>query len=131
MTIDTPIKVESWSEYVRKHPSFIGCLIDKYNTKAWFKNGEIHREDGPAVESDGSKWWYLNGERHRENGPAIEHDDGDKSWYLNGVLHRTDGPAVELSNGYKEWYLNDEELSEQEHRKRVRHIKLKLLDSIQ
>jgi hypothetical protein len=54
---------------------------DKY----WYLNGELHREDGPAVEwADGSKHWYLNSKRHREDGPAIEYANGDKSWYLNG-----------------------------------------------
>jgi len=132
MTIDTPIKVESWYEYIWKHPKFTGCLIDKNNDIAWFKNGKIHRTDGPAFELiNGSKEWWLNGKHHRTDGPAIERADGSNSWWLNGVLHRTDGPAIECANGDKEWWLNDEELSEQEHRKRVRHIKLKLLDSIQ
>ena len=36
------------------------------------------------VYTDGSKYWYLNGEIHREDGPAIEWDDGSKCWYLNG-----------------------------------------------
>jgi hypothetical protein len=52
----------------------------------WYNlNGELHREDGPAIEfADGDKYWYINGERHREDGPAIEYADGDKSWYING-----------------------------------------------
>ena len=29
----------------------------------WHQNGNLHREDGPAVElADGGKYWYLNGE---------------------------------------------------------------------
>jgi hypothetical protein len=29
----------------------------------WYRNGKVHREDGPAVvNSDGSKEWYQNGE---------------------------------------------------------------------
>ena len=35
--------------------------VDDYGTKSWFLNGELHREDGPAIEyADGSKSWYLN-----------------------------------------------------------------------
>ena len=34
------------------------------------------------VYNDGSKFWYLNGELHREDGPAVE-CVGDKYWYLN------------------------------------------------
>jgi hypothetical protein len=33
---------------------------------------------------NGTKWWYLNGELHREDGPAIERANGSKAWYLNG-----------------------------------------------
>ena len=54
--------------------------------KIWYRNGKLHREDGPAIEClDGSKFWYLNDQRHREDGPALEYSDGDKAWYLNGV----------------------------------------------
>ena len=28
--------------------------------------------------------WYLNGQLHREDGPAIEYSNGHKAWYLNG-----------------------------------------------
>lgn len=34
----------------------------------------------------GNKRWHLNGELHREDGPAIEFADGTISWYLNGVF---------------------------------------------
>ena len=54
---------------------------------------------------NGDKAWYLNGKIHREDGPAIEYTNGYKAWYLNGKCHREDGPAVEHANGYKEWYL--------------------------
>jgi len=36
------------------------------------------------VFEDGSKAWYLDGQRHREDGPAIEFSSGTRSWYLNG-----------------------------------------------
>jgi hypothetical protein len=36
-------------------------------------DGELHREDGPAIErGDVSRVWYINEEQHREDGPAIE-----------------------------------------------------------
>ena len=68
------------------------------------------------VEADGSKSWYLNGQLHREDGPAIERFDGSKYWYLNGELHREDGPAIEPSNGFKFWFLNGKRLTEQQHK---------------
>ena len=64
------------------------------------------------IDEDGHKAWYLNGLLHREDGPAIEKANGPKLWYLNGERHREDGPAIELACGHKEWYLNGQECSE-------------------
>ena len=92
------------------------------NRTEWFLNGQLHREDGPAIEyAKGDKSWFLNGERHREDGPAIDYANGDKSWYLNGKLHREDGPALEWADGYKYWYLNGEKLTEEEFLNRQSH----------
>ena len=38
----------------------------------------------PKIDSAGHKRWYQNGELHRENGPAIERPDGGKRWFLDG-----------------------------------------------
>jgi hypothetical protein len=49
-------------------------------------NGELHREDGPAIEwANGRKEWYYRGELHRENGPAVEHANGNEEYWLVGV----------------------------------------------
>ena len=89
-------------------------------SKYWYLNGELHREDGPAIEyASGDKAWYLNGSPHREDGPAIERANGDKSWWLNGERHRPDGPAIEDADGYKAFYLNGEPLTEAEFKKRT------------
>ena len=81
----------------------------------YYKDGELHREDGPAVEyTDGEKHWYKNGRYHREDGPAIEYPNGTKCWYRNDLRHREDGPAIEWDNGYKEWYLNGNKHTEEE-----------------
>jgi len=58
--------------------------------------------------------YYLNGELHREDGPAVEYANGDKFWIINGELHREDGPAIEYASGSKEWFINGNELTEQE-----------------
>jgi len=63
---------------------------------------------------DGDRFWYLNGQLHREDGPAIEWTNGDRWWYLNGELHREDGPAVEWASGTRKWYLNGTQLTEAE-----------------
>lgn len=71
----------------------------------WYKNGERHREDGPAVEwQDGTKFWYRDGKLHREDGPAVEGADGCKQWHIDGNPHREDGPAIEHATGDKKWF---------------------------
>ena len=89
-------------------------------TKEWYLNGELHREDGPAIEyANGGKSWFLNDNLHREDGPAIEYTNGAKEWYLNGKRHREDGPAIEYADGGKSWYLNGKELTEKDHKTRT------------
>ena len=57
------------------------------NRTEWRLGGQLHREDGPAVEyADGSKLWYKNGQLHREDGPAIESVNGRKWWWTEGKL---------------------------------------------
>jgi hypothetical protein len=62
---------------------------------------------------DGSYAYYVNGLLHREDGPAIEHPDGTTAWYLKGNCHRIGGPAVEWPNGTKVWWLDDVRYSEE------------------
>jgi hypothetical protein len=116
-----------------------GLVTDRKGNKQWFRNGKLHRDDGPAVENaDGSTEWYRNGHLHRKDGPAAQYKDGEgwyfngqphrdggpafyshfpdapnyRDWYRHGKKHREDGPAVEWDDGHKEWYLNDQELTE-------------------
>ena len=64
---------------------------------------------------DGSKHWKLNGQLHREDGPAIEFVNGIKQWWFNGLFHREDGPAVEWADGRKAWFLNGKQYTEEEY----------------
>ena len=103
--------------------------VNEDGYKEWYLNGNLHREDGPAIEyANGSKKWYLNGNLHREDGPAIEYASGTKSWYLNGKLHREDGPACEYADGDKEWYLNGEEFSKDEWEKKIKKTHKIIID---
>ncbi len=68
-------------------------------------NGELHRENGPAViMANGTRVWCRNGERHREDGPAIVRADGTQIWYRDGQLHREDGPAIVWADGSEEYW---------------------------
>ena len=40
------------------------------------------------VYKNGDKEWCLHGELHREDGPAIESANGDKFWWLNDVQYK-------------------------------------------
>lgn len=85
---------------------------------AYYKNNQLHREDGPAIEwKNGSKHWYFHGLLHRTDGPAIDLfapylGYTIKKWSINGKWHREDGPAVEWGNGYKEWWIDGQQLTE-------------------
>jgi hypothetical protein len=102
--------------------------IDLEGNKRWILNGQLHREDGPAIEFvDGTRYWFFKDNLHREKGPAQEYIDGTKAWYIHGKLHRLDGPAVEyisVYNGKKNsWYLNDKCIGSEEEFNRL--VKLK------
>ena len=58
--------------------------------------------------------WCINGKLHREDGPAVESNGGYRAWYINGKRHREDGPAVERADGSREWWLDGEEVLEEE-----------------
>ena len=80
--------------YIENHPKFTGCVVDARGNRAYYLNGQYHREDGlPAIEfADGSKAYCLNGKWHREDGPAVERADGSKYYWLYGKLYN-----------YEEW----------------------------
>lgn len=49
----------------------------------YFKNGKLHRKNGPAYINGDFQVWYKNGKRHRKSGPAIINGD-HQVWYLSG-----------------------------------------------
>lgn len=72
----------------------------------WYKDNQLHREDGPAyVDDKGNKEWYYKGRLHREDGPACIYVDGCKQWWFHGLLHREDGPAIDSDDGHREWWV--------------------------
>ena len=57
-------------------------------------------------------YWYREGHLHREDGPAIEYFTGTKYWFEDGLLHREDGPAIEWSDGFKTWSIKGKQVCE-------------------
>ena len=100
------IKINDWDEIPDNFTGIVDHLITR--NKYWYKEGKLHREDGPAVEySDGGKEWYIEGKHHREDGPAIICGNGSKYWYIEGEQHRLDGPAIEYADEARYWYIEN------------------------
>jgi hypothetical protein len=82
------------------------AVVYTNGNKYYYKNGLIHREDGPAIEfADGEKHYFINGLMHNENGPAAEYKDGSIVYYRNGLIQREDGPAIIDANGEKQYWM--------------------------
>ena len=53
------IKIDSRNERVPRN--YTGIVEFLFGTKVWFKEGKIHREDGPAKElAGGHKEWWID-----------------------------------------------------------------------
>ena len=70
----------------------------------------------------GIKAWYMNGELHREGGPAYIHPDGQKEWFINGNRHRLDGPAVIWEGDIKDWFIDGRYYNEKNFNKRIKEL---------
>lgn len=76
------IKVKSYLDVPK---NFTGILEYPNGTKEWYKEGNLHRDDEPAVEySHGGKEWFKEGKRHKIDGPAVEYPIGYKEWWIDG-----------------------------------------------
>ena len=71
-------------------------------------------EDGRVVQQDGTAIWYKNGVVHRNDGPAIERADGSREWYSEGVRHNYGGPAITSPDGKSRWFRQGKEFAEAE-----------------
>lgn len=94
---------------ITSNDRFTGVEITKYGTKMWFKNGSLHRIDGPAaIHADGSTEWWQLGVLHREDGPAKDLADGEQQWWVNGTRHRLGGPAITrtMLPGSRSWWIH-------------------------
>lgn len=85
---------------------------------AYYRNGKIHRENGPAVifrskQYNGlCKEWWKDGVYHRDDGPALIYGSSYKEWMQNNNHHRLDGPAIEMfddKDPLQEWWIDGEE----------------------
>ena len=105
-----------------------GRYIEAYGTIAWYKNGQLHREDDlPAIEAfNGTKKWYFQGQLHRVNKHAVEYYNGDKEWFEYGKRHRMDGPAMCYGGINYSWFLYGVEYSKEKYYQMIEKKKLNL-----
>jgi len=82
-------------------------------------------KNGISKDLAGTKRWYKNGKLHRDDGPAIEYVWGDKSWYVNGLKTREDGPADDRIDGTKYWWHQGRKLNCNSQQEFERLLKLK------
>ena len=99
--------------------------VDRLGNKRYYNAaGQLHREDGPAIEYvDGSKTWLQNDIVHREDGPALEYKSGVKIWQNNGEIHRIGGPAVVFRDGTELWYLHGTQCTEENYYSQLKLLK--------
>jgi hypothetical protein len=86
--------------------------IDGGGNERWFNDdNQLHREDGPAVDTGVMQLWYRNGELHREDGPAFVNKDREE-WWSHGIITREDGPAI-IYTGWHEvvWSINHKNIT--------------------
>ncbi len=93
-----------------------------YNIERWYRDGKLHRDDGPAEISYfddqlDEEYWYRHGKLHRKDGPAeIWYECGQiikEYWCRDDKLHREDGPAeIYYENGQidEEYWRRDGKL---------------------
>lgn len=81
---------------------------------SYYRLGKLHRKFGPAFYKDGSTFWFKNGILHRDNGPAVEYKEGKNIWFKNGRIHREDGPAI-IFYSDEEWFVDGVKYDRSEH----------------
>jgi len=91
-------------------------------------NNQLHRLDGPAViYKNGNEAWYQNGLLHREGGPARTIGDSYKEYAVNGNYHRLDGPAIiNLNSNTVLWFYEGQRINCNSQEEFEKLIKLKI-----
>ncbi len=68
--------------------------------------------NGKYSDSDGTQRWWKDGKLHREDGPAYISSDGYQAWWKDGYLHREDGPAIIYPCGYQRWCKDGKDITD-------------------
>ena len=81
-------KMEVWTnDKGQKHRIYgpaVRTLDPKYHLVEWYKEGKLHRLDGPARVHNNNMFWYKEGELHCLCGPAVIEQAGPKQYWIDG-----------------------------------------------
>ena len=79
-----------------------------YSSVYKLKDGLVHCDNGPAVESaTGDVEYFTNGKRNRADGPAFVTSYGHIEYWVDGKCHNPNGPAVIGSDGTIEYWIDN------------------------
>lgn len=74
--------VNAENKYHRIHgPAYISKI---YQVEEWYKNGILHRDDGPAITAKTDEFWYYEGKLHRIGGPAVVARGSPRQYWIHG-----------------------------------------------
>lgn len=84
----TPTRKEVWTnDKGQKHRIYgpaVTVLDKRYHLVEWYKEGELHRIDGPARVHNANAFWYKDGKLHCLCGPAVIEKAGPKQYWIEG-----------------------------------------------
>lgn len=62
-------------------------------TYKYYRNGKLHRDDGPAViKPDGTQEWYKEGKLYRKDRPFI-YTYSVANWHKEGIISKNKKPT--------------------------------------
>jgi hypothetical protein len=95
MILKTTTGLEFWDLSYEERKNFTGIVKTDSGSISYFKNGFLHREDGPArIFPEGYQGWHLEGKFHNLNGPARIYPNGSEEYWVYGK--KTTKEAVNL-----------------------------------
>ena len=72
------------------------------------------------VDDSGNVYWYKDGELHREDGPAFEGKNGGQAWFLKGVQYTEE----EFNQWLEKYQLNKKLEATLEEKPSVKKVKI-------
>lgn len=85
----TKINLSDFSIIYIVNNKLTGYHLDSSNNLSYFKDGLLHKEDGPALFTREGVKFYIKGRLHNPNGPAVLHWTGLKFYFLHGQEYKS------------------------------------------